>query len=345
MKHPDLWKAVTNNNLGSNICFICACRLTKRNRTQEDVYPKWLQRRFRLTNETLLLLNGSTIPYRQLKVPCCRECNGTHLQRIERAMSKAVLQGADAVRQLGDRDLFIWLGKIFYGTLYRELSLKRDRKASTKGVIFRKDQLKKFWSHRMFLRSAYLPMAFNGFFPSSILVLKTQEPDDPQLKWDYSDDLNAMFVGCRMGKVGIVCTLQDGQAVKSHFPNLLKSALSLDLHPLQFSEVMARVRYLGILLNRSPHYVTLFDGRHVSVTQTNVRRYSNRPLFNRWNQLEYSSLLSRMTGMPRENLFSPPNKVWTSLTTTSGKPQRMPLKRFPVKTVFRVRPQNNQGQA
>ena len=326
---------MSNNRVGPKTCFICGCRLNQQNRTEEHVYPKWLQQRFQLTNKKLRLLNGSIISYRQLTVPCCKKCNGEYLQPIETAMSKAVRQGPQAVRELGEHRLFIWLGKIFYGTLYRELSLRRNLKTSSKRSIFSKEQLKKYASHRMFLRSACLPIEFRGFFPSSILILKTQELDDAHLNWDYSDDRSAMFVGCRMGKVGIVCTLQDGGVVKSHFPRLLRSALSLNLHPIQFREVMTKVRYLGLLFRMIPKYVTFSDGKSAIVTQTNLTRYNNTQLFRPWNQREYCSLLSFMTGIPKEYLFSPPDGVWSCLTTANGNPQRMSLKRFPVSDISR----------
>ena len=56
---------------GMNTCFLCRCELTRQNRTDEHVIPKWVQRRFDLWNETLEMLNGTTIPYRQLIIPCC----------------------------------------------------------------------------------------------------------------------------------------------------------------------------------------------------------------------------------------------------------------------------------
>jgi hypothetical protein len=46
-------------------CFVCGGKAT----TVEHVIPSWLQRRFNLWNQHLVLPNGSAIPYRQLRVP------------------------------------------------------------------------------------------------------------------------------------------------------------------------------------------------------------------------------------------------------------------------------------
>ena len=74
----------------------------------------------RALDQTLVLLNGTTIPYRQLTVPCCRECNNEHLEPIESNVMAAVNQGPEAVEALDRKTLFLWLGKIFFGLLYKE---------------------------------------------------------------------------------------------------------------------------------------------------------------------------------------------------------------------------------
>jgi hypothetical protein len=55
---------------GANRCFLCGSHLGEA-RTQEHIFPKWLQRRYDLLDQRIDLLNGTGIPYRQMKVPCC----------------------------------------------------------------------------------------------------------------------------------------------------------------------------------------------------------------------------------------------------------------------------------
>src|SRR5687768_8784160 len=81
----EIAKDMSERRLGRSVCFLCAKKLTSRNRSDEHVFPKWMQTRFDLTNQEIILLNGTVIPYRQLTIPCCRRCNNTYLARIERA--------------------------------------------------------------------------------------------------------------------------------------------------------------------------------------------------------------------------------------------------------------------
>ncbi|MGC2743214.1 MAG: hypothetical protein WA672_08500 [Candidatus Angelobacter sp.] len=85
--------------------------------TDEHVIPKWVQQRYDLWNQRLTLLNKTEISYRQLTIPCCVTCNGTHLNKIETAMQQACDAGAQAVRDLLSQTVFIWMGKILYGLL------------------------------------------------------------------------------------------------------------------------------------------------------------------------------------------------------------------------------------
>jgi hypothetical protein len=52
--------------------------------TEEDVFPAWLHREQNMANESLTLLNGTTIRYSQMLVPACRSA---------RQPTRAVRQG------------------------------------------------------------------------------------------------------------------------------------------------------------------------------------------------------------------------------------------------------------
>ena len=91
--------------------FLCGARLPVKRRTEEDVIPKWLQKRFGLMNQELALPNGTTITYRQLRIPCCAQCNNAHLSKIERAVRLAFDQGPEAVAALDESILFLWLAR------------------------------------------------------------------------------------------------------------------------------------------------------------------------------------------------------------------------------------------
>jgi hypothetical protein len=209
---PDgLFRAVRDRQFGHDICFLCGGNLGDGG-TEEHVIPRWAQERFDLWNQRLTLLNGTVIPYRQLTVPCCFACNNQYLEPIENAVARATRNGAAAVRALGDQVLFVWLGKIFYGLLYRELFLTADRRDLSVGMIAQPDLLRHFELHHYFLQSCRVRMSFAEEFPASIFVFDVCEPPDRRHGWDFRDNLATMFISCRVGQVGLIAVLQDGGA-------------------------------------------------------------------------------------------------------------------------------------
>ena len=108
-------------------CFLCGMAFGVAELTREHVFPKWLQTMHDLWNKELVLLNGTSIRYRQLLVPCCAPCNNVVLSRLEGEVARAAQGGADKVRALGHEKLFTWLAKIYFGVLYAEALLPRDR--------------------------------------------------------------------------------------------------------------------------------------------------------------------------------------------------------------------------
>jgi len=323
----DFFDAVLKRKFGFSTCFVCGCRLGNKNRADEHVIPKWIQKRYKLANQQLHLLNRTTIPYRQLTIPCCFRCNNKHLQPLEKRMSLAVTKGATAVRAMGQHELFLWLGKMFYGLLYRELFLPWDRAGNTNAKITSKALLKQYEMHHLFLQSVRVPMRFMDFCPASILIVSTQEPDDVRLGWDFRDELNTMCIACRMGTVGLVAVLQDGGAGMSLFP--LMKLQRRKLHPIQFTEVIAKVTYKAMLYNRTPKYI-IADGDPKTVIQMPLGGWSGKPLYEDWNQHHYAQILCQITGCPMDHLFHPPDQVMTWLQNSDGTRKSMPLKRFPI---------------
>lgn len=239
-------------------------------------------------------------------------------------MASAVERGATAVRSMDRWDIFIWLGKIFYGLLYRELFLPLDRSGKSKGSITSKPLLKRFAMHHMFLQCVRVPLRFEDFFPASILIVSTQEPGDPKLAFDFRDDLGTMCITCRIGKVGLIGVLQDGGAQQQMF-----SLLRLErrkLHPIQFTEVVAQVIYKATLMNRVPKYLTI-GSDPIAVIQMPLQGFSTRPIFDDWDQYHYAQCLSQITGVPMAELYCPPGQVMTWLRNPDGSSKRLSVKR------------------
>jgi len=308
-------------------CFLCARSLETLESTDEHVIPRWAQKRYNLWDQKLTLLNNTFISYRQLTVPCCKECNTYRLQPIEVSMADAVLKGPHAVRDLGLETLFLWLGKIFYGILYRELFLLFDRSANNSITIATPEMLQQYETHVLFLQQARESIKLVDFCPGSFFVFRTQNLKRPEYQWDFCDNIETMFIGIRMGEVGVIGILQDGGA-QQYFDEEYKDLLDHPLHPIQFRELCAHFSYRSTLATRTPKYFTI-EGKPHQTYQLPLGGFSVKPLFEGWDPATYAKFLSQYTGAPYERVFEPPDKVKTILRDEAGKPVFMDFNKYP----------------
>ena len=308
-------------------CFLCGKELFSGDYTQEHIIPRWAQKRYQLWDQHLVLLNQTSIPYRQLTVPCCDECNKYRLKPIEDALSQTVERGRDAVKQLGQTVLFIWLGKILYGILYKELTLLLDRSDPSEGSIITPDIIQKYRMHRFFLQQVKEVVECVDFCPGSIYVFSAQELPEKRLGWDFCDNIDTMFIGCRIGKIALISCLADGgaeQSMESQFSDIF----NIDLHPIQFREICAIVSYRSTLATRTPKY-SIFEVNPHKAYQLPLGGLSGKPYFEGWDDETYSKFLAFYLGEQENYFFQPPDKVMSWLHDEKGNPRFMNFRDFP----------------
>ncbi len=98
--------------------------------TQEHVIPGWLQAHFDLRNEPVTLWNGTSLPYRQAKIPACGPCNNERFGRLE----KKIQEGS-----ANPQEHYLWALKIRYGLALRDSTLKLDRRSPDSGPLLPRD--------------------------------------------------------------------------------------------------------------------------------------------------------------------------------------------------------------
>ena len=96
-------------------CFVCGKAAT----TEEHIFPKWLQNKYQLWEQTIGLPNETKIKYRQLKIPCCAPCNNIILSSIETRIR-------DSTASI--EDIWKWGAKIHFGLARKDEFLDWDRK-------------------------------------------------------------------------------------------------------------------------------------------------------------------------------------------------------------------------
>lgn len=313
-----LFRPFRDKKFGRSICFLCGADIDNKHRSDEHVFSRWVQERYRLWDQSIDLLNRTHIQYRQLTIPCCQICNNDYLSPMERQISRAVESGVEEVRKLDPKILFLWLGKIFYGLLYKEVLLPSDRGDQKQGPIVSRELLEEYKMHHFFLQAARIPIRFEEFFPASVFVFDTQAPNDVRKQFDFRDSLQTLTTSIRVGHVGIIAALQDGGAQRGLFADYYEHFYPLSLDPLQFVELTAQFFYRATLFNRVPKYLVTETKESVLVFQLPLGGLSTKPVFDPDDPRDYARVLSQFTGYPIEHVFHPPNRIMTWLVNEKG---------------------------
>ncbi len=302
--------------------FLCGSALADAEETEEHVVPKWLQRRFGLWNKRLLLPNGTPIPYRQLKVPCCGRCNGQGLSALENTMKGAVEDGYPTLSRLDDFSIFQWAAKTFYGLLFKDLSLLFDRSDPEKGTIVDEDLLRGIRNTHALLQSVNRPFELVDGRPFSVLVLNTHELDGDT--YDFRDNFGAMTLAVRMGGVGIIVALQDHGLNERTYGPYVRDLGGAKVHPVQFDELYARVTYNCSRLGGVPWYwyaISEDSEKPVQLVCLPFADSEGAGVLREWDQQEFAHQLAfhwAKWGFGLEDVFFPPNRVATYMTESGN---------------------------
>jgi hypothetical protein len=236
-----LFDAFDKHDFSLNTCFLCGTRLSAATRSDEHVFAQWMLRRFDLYNQQLVLLNGTTIPYRQLTIPCCSRCNNEHLSKLEGRV-RGVVEGDRPLHTLDEKTLYLWASKIFYGILYREVLLPMDRAARGSSLsIVSIGQMQSYRMLHIFLQTVRLPIGFQSFdsdFPASVFVFKVQQPRTVPAQFDFRDDIQHGTLYLRLGRLGILAVFDAG-AQAFDWKSLYRKYRRFRLHPIQLEELAA----------------------------------------------------------------------------------------------------------
>lgn len=286
-------------------CFLCGATLTKGNRTDEHVFPRWMQQQFELWDQKLTLNNGTTIPYRQLTIPCCSTCNNHHLAPIEDRVKIALAAGVAGINALDRTDLFVWLGKIYYGLLFRDLFLHGDRRNPKAGTLVTQEYLKQFRMHHMLLQVARGVVRWpSEQHPASVFVFEAQLPSRAGAQFDYRDSLFFPFLSIRLGGVAIVASLQDWGSLRSFVDiPMFNVASRIALHPKQFRQVHAMGMYMASRMNRTPHHMTIGHEEVVEIVTLPIGGMSRKPLFDDFVLADYARVLAESFDQPISEIF------------------------------------------
>ena len=288
-------------NLEGRNCFLCGSTLTDDIETVEHVIPKWLQGDMCLWNQTIYLQNHTPLPYSKLTIPCCKNCNGGPLSSLENEIRMGMKGGHRRLRSISEERVWQWCAKLYYGLLYRELSLAVSRRDPMLGSITTPAFLRNLSTFHIFLQSIRLPFTFHEFTPHSVFIFETLAFQDNNKDFDYIDTLaigppelrkTSLHFALRCKDVGIICVFQDNGRRKALFQCYLDKFEGIPMHPLQFAELVAKSAYKHSLLRCSPKYTISTTAGREGPCHVFAHAPIAGSLWDEWNNNTYAHLFS-----------------------------------------------------
>lgn len=265
-----------------NNCFLCGILLDKDNRTVEHIFPKWLQHKHKLWDKKLRILNGSDINYRKLIVPCCKKCNNEYLSEIEKQVRTAFDSGVEEVRNMDKTILYKWMMKIIYCLLFKELSLKLDRKVDNK-MIISPDFLSKYRVMYDYMMSIMNHVTIEEKMSSIFIFDVHTNNEDLDNNFFYIDDVLHGQFAIRSNEIGIICCLGDSKVIENSLYNYFLPFHKFKLHEIQFRQLIADVFYKRKLLRNKNSFLTISN----NIIQ--IRPF--KVIYDEYNYQEYAKIL------------------------------------------------------
>ncbi|WP_338830243.1 hypothetical protein [Bradyrhizobium sp. 27S5] len=301
-------RAVSASSIAKRRCF--ACGGPPSSGIGEHIIPKWLQKKFRLFDEQLTLLNGTSIPYRNLTVPCCIECNTGFLSRIESSV-QAVLHRGSVLTNEDKLALARWLSKLLIGLLVKETGLLFDRSKPSLGTIVEPDFIDELRHSHFVMQSARKATSFrclHSEFPFSLYSYRVSNYRKNH-EFDLSTNIAGQSISIRIGGFGAIF-INDGGLQMEVGPKGPFDLSGSDLSETQFREISARVHYKAALREATHFYLTVENEDSIQTEQLHVRSFSGclpgsseLRIFRDWNQTELSYAMSAYMHVDRSILF------------------------------------------
>ena len=256
-------------------CFLCGQECDSK--TAEHIFPKWLQHKYDLWDKKLIISNGTTLPYRNLTVPCCSDCNNNKLSQLEERF-KLLLDGHfEDLTFEDEKTIFQWTGKILYATRYLELSLLIDRKNPDLGKIISPKELESYSALHLFLQSIRFETKFNAPKPWSIFIFKCNDEE-----FFYHNLLSSLCLSMKFGSVSLTIVYEDNNTI-SDFMGVFKNLRNYGINFAQYLEINAHIFYSATLKENVPKYFSHFHQETEVLTVNTMGSLKSR----RWNDKEY----------------------------------------------------------
>lgn len=302
-----LYNPFENLFLDDKTCFLTGDEL-KSSEDSITVFPEWILDRFDYRERRFQMIDSvNSFLYKDLKLPCSDRVK-KEFDKLDLEVMAAFDKGYEGVKNLDQKRLFLWIGRIVYGTLFNELKLEKALKEKSNNEFKLSPALQERFSYfHLMLQSLIAPIDFQTTTPWSISIVKVNYSKDI---FNYRDDAVNLIFSLGIKGFGIVACLQDNGIVKSKQQDILDKIGDTELHPIQFEELCARFLYANYLLQDRPKYVlsSTEDGFLIKYIAPN--NADNQPKFASWSNDMFGQVLEDYWtpwGLKKENITIFPN--------------------------------------
>ena len=315
-----LYDPFQSMTFSQHACFLCGTIVT--DDEQITVFPEWVQKRYGLAPKNLMLLDQSTVTFGEMKIPCCPACQKT-VGDMDEKVQHAAENGLNGLEQLEEKELFLWLARIFYGILVTELKSERAPLIKPEHSVGENPKmLQKFQSFFMLLQALRVPVEFDDFTPCSIFIVPLKKEEN-QPAFNYRDDITTMMFSIQLDEVMIVCNLLDNGFLRKALTPVWREMEEQELYPIQAAEFSARVYYAAYLFNLIPDYFVrktkpgdthlIYDTLVDDITAS---------IFNPWENDTYATALEKFWypwQISRQQILQNPEMPLSFLLDAEGK--------------------------
>ncbi|MBS1548793.1 MAG: hypothetical protein JSS94_02840 [Bacteroidetes bacterium] len=311
MTTSSLYYPFRDLNFDDQTCFLSGEKATE----LLTIFPEWFMDRFNFRNDSFEMMDKlKSVTYGELTIPCSLPVKKAW-EKLDENIQKAFDQGYDAISTMDDHLLFLWLGRMVYGTLFHEMSMEKKRLSKYEKTLQVSPFLKeRFGLFHLMLQSIIHPMEFIGEKkPWSITVVKVKFSEDIM---NYRDDTVNLMFSLAVNGFGIIASLHDNQVVADHQINILEKIGKQTLHPIQFEELYARFHYSNYLLQYEPEFIIEKQEDKLTIEALPIKENSQRPLFGFWDEDMFASVLAgywEIYGIEKKKILKFPNPILSYL--------------------------------
>lgn len=316
-------------------CPLCGRKFGRVARTQEHIFPRWMQKHHKLETRRLTLPNFIGKTYKSVKIDICDRCNHYRFGRLESAIARRVCSGNafSAVQDLDPELLAIWLGKILWllcrkGHTYQDHRTRDDLAPDTivpgaimPGVAYL-GMIQRAYAMRKDMYSCYLTdPPFPEFFgpPYTLYVVEIDTRDGRFEPFDFADNLMTLGASLRTGNLGLICAF-DGGVHRQFRLHRFQHLICEKLHPIQFGELAARIYYDHTVLHDDALRVQYYWNKPLNavVAQTQTPRSVDPFLAEHHDPERLATFIGRGTYADPKTILHESGGIFTCLEDHEG---------------------------